>query len=89
MKYFEWDENKRQANLKKHGIDFLDAIEIFSDVDRIELETTRNGEKRYQTIGIIDDVTILLVYTYRNKKIRVISARIASKNEREMYYRWK
>jgi uncharacterized protein len=47
MKSFEWDENKRISNLEKHGIDFIDAIEIFSDLNRIELETVRNGEKRY------------------------------------------
>jgi uncharacterized DUF497 family protein len=68
MQNYEWDEIKRQANLKKHGIDFEDAVEIFNDINRIELQSTRNGEKRYQTIGIIHDVIILLVYTRRSEK---------------------
>lgn len=46
MKHFEWDEKKRQANLEKHGLDFVDAIKIFEAPDRIELESVRNSEKR-------------------------------------------
>lgn len=87
MKHFEWDENKREVNLKKHGIDFVDAIKIFADTDRIEFESTRNGEKRYQVIGSIDEIiVILLVYADRSGKKRIISARRASKKEREVYY---
>lgn len=85
MKHFEWDEKKRQTNLEKHGLDFVDAIKIFDDPDRIELESVRNSEKRYQTIGSAHDVTILLVYTCRSEKKRIISARKASKKERDVY----
>ncbi|MES2141851.1 MAG: BrnT family toxin [Pseudomonadota bacterium] len=46
MAVFEWDEKKRSLNLEKHGIDFVDAIEIFDDFNRIELETVRNSEVR-------------------------------------------
>ena len=87
MKPFEWDENKREANLKKHSIDFIDAIKVFADADRIELESSKNGESRYQVIGSMGDIiVILLVYTDRNEKKRIISARRASKKERELYY---
>ena len=86
MKYFEWDENKRKFNLEKHGIDFVDIIETFDDQDRIEFESIRSGEKRFQTIGIAHEVVLFLVYTLRGKKKRIISARRASKNEREAYY---
>lgn len=46
MKYFEWDENKREFNLEKHGIDFADAILIFDDPNRIEFEIDIKGELR-------------------------------------------
>ena len=87
MQYFEWDENKRDFNLQKHGLDFVDAVKIFNDPCRIELESERNNEIRYKTIGIIDfKLVILLVYANRGKKKRIISARRASKKERAVYY---
>jgi DNA-binding transcriptional regulator YiaG len=48
MATFEWDEQKRKLNLAKHEIDFVDAVNIFFDSNRIELETIRQGEIRYQ-----------------------------------------
>ena len=87
MQVFEWDETKRTLNLNKHGIDFVDAIEVFRDPNRIELETVRHGETRYQTIGIVNNIVLLVVYTIRNKVKRIISARRASKNERKAYHR--
>ena len=86
MQVFEWDETKRTLNLNKHGIDFVDAIEVFRDPNRIELETVRHGETRYQTIGIANNIVLLVVYTIRNKVKRIISARRASKNERKAYF---
>ena len=86
MKHFEWDKQKHAINLKKHHIDFIDAIKVFDDDNRIELENEKNGEVRYETIGIIEEVAIFVVYTYRNKKRRIISARRASKAERKTYY---
>lgn len=85
MKYFEWDENKRKYNLEKHGVDFMDAIEIFDDPNRIEFENTRKEETRFQTVGMVHDVVLFLVYTLRGKKKRIISVRRASKNERKAY----
>ncbi len=79
------DENKRALNLEKHGIDFIDAIDVFADLSRIEALSTRHYELRYQTIGSVHDVVILVVYTVRKDTIRLISARRASKNEREAY----
>jgi uncharacterized DUF497 family protein len=86
MQAFEWDETKKDLNLEKHGIDFLDAIEVFHDHNRIELETIRHGEVRYQTIACVNNVVLLIVYTIRNKVKRIISARRASKNERKAYF---
>ena len=86
MKLFEWDESKREINFGKHEIDFIDAVEIFNDPDRIELESIRSGEKRFQTIGMTHEIILFLVYNRRGKKKRIISARRASKNERKAYY---
>ena len=86
IRNFEWDENKRELNLKKHGIDFIDAIEIFNDPDRIEAESSFEKEKRRLTIGLVNDIVLLLVYTQRGKKRRIISVRKASKSERKFYY---
>ena len=86
MNKFEWDENKRTLNFEKHGIDFVDAIDVFMDLSRIEFESIRDGELRYQTIGSVNELVFLVVYTYRGSIVRLISARRASKNEREAYY---
>ncbi len=86
---FEWDENKNQKNIAKHGIDFNDAITVFDDDDRIEARDGRNdyGEERIQVIGEAKPGVLMAVYTWRknNASRRVISARIASKKERELY----
>lgn len=86
MNDFEWNENKRRFNLEKHSIDFIDAIEVFNDPNRIEAESYRAGETRYQTIGIVNTWVFLVVYTTRNSKRRIISARTASKIERKAYH---
>lgn len=83
---YDWDNEKRKINLQKHGIDFVGAIKVFDDPDRIEFSSHRKGEERLQTIGITHGVIISLVYTVRKDKKRIISARMASKNERETYY---
>ena len=83
---FEWDEAKRILNLDKHNIDFIDAIHIFTDEDRIEADSIKHGEVRYQTIGTVNNIVFFVVYTIRHHKIRIISARRASQDERETYY---
>lgn len=89
MEHFAWDERKRISNIVKHGIDFLDAVEVFDDLDRIEVEDKREnyGETRTQTIGEVNGVVVFMVYTHRQGKNRIISARKANKNERETYYK--
>lgn len=85
MKKFEWDENKRSLNLEKHGIDFIDAVLVFDDLNRVELESIRNDEHRFITIGQVEGVIILVVYTRRKEKKQLISARCASTEERKCY----
>lgn len=82
---FEWDDNKRIINLEKHGLDFIDAIDVFYDDERIETQIEKSGEQRYITIGMVNEVILLVVYTKRGRKKRIISARIASKKERLEY----
>jgi uncharacterized DUF497 family protein len=85
--YFEWDERKKECNILKHGIDFADAALIFLDYDRIETFDDRKnyGEDRYRTIGIAGGMVLNVVYTIRKANYRIISARKANKNEKEMY----
>ncbi len=84
---FEWDEEKNQLNLKKHGIDFETAMLVFNDLQRIEIYDIEHSinEDRYSTIGMVQDV-LFVVYTERNENIRLISARLATKIERSIYY---
>lgn len=85
---FEWDENKNKANIIKHQISFEAAKYVFSDKDKIIAPNrTADEEHRFQVLGEIDSVVVLLViFTPRNEKIRIISARRANKKERVAYY---
>lgn len=87
---FEWDDNKEQKNIAKHGIDFGTALLIFGDNNRLEFydEAHSEYEDRYITIGsILGVVTVLyVVYTERKDSIRIISARCATQREKEVYY---
>ncbi len=86
---YTWDENKRAINISKHGIDFIDAAEIFEDANRIETIDERQdyGEERLQTIGYAMPGLLFVVYTYRDGKTkrRLISARKASSKEKAIY----
>jgi uncharacterized DUF497 family protein len=83
----EWDNNKAASNLIKHKIDFEDAKNIFLDPNRLEREDKRDyDETRIQVIGIVNQVVLFVVYTKRNGKNRIISARRANKNEQRQYY---
>lgn len=84
---FEWDEKKRILNIEKHHIDFNDAREIFDDANRIETEIIHSsGEIRHITMGSINGIIFLAVYTLRGEITRLISVRRASKDERNTYY---
>ena len=85
---FEWDPDKAASNLKKHGVDFADAVGVFEDEMAITIEDQdAEGERRFITIGM--DFTLkILVVVYANRVvdvIRIISARKATKKERLNY----
>lgn len=84
---YEWDESKRQANLKKHGYDFADADVVFENPNKLTLPTFRRGEARLQDIAIVEvfGVILTLVYIERGYNIRIISLRKASRKERRLY----
>ena len=86
---FEWNEDKRQENLKKHGIDFKDAHDIFNHPMKEELDLREDyGEDRWIVLGLMYGQVVYAVYTERDdgQTIRFISIRKALKNEREKYY---
>jgi len=83
---FEYDPNKSEINKNKHGIDFDEAQELWLDPQRIEIEARTVGESRKLMIAQICDEIWSLIFTMREDKIRIISARKARKNEKEIYY---
>lgn len=88
---FEWDSKKSEKNFKKHSIRFSAAIDSFEDLSRIEeYDEARSTlyEDRYKSIGFSPQHQLLIttIFTYRNGATRIISARIATRKEREKYY---
>ena len=73
VRTFGWDENKRQTNVAKHGIDFLDAEGVFKDPAAFTYRSSRpTGEQRYVTIGAVKGVLIAVISTLRQGTIRII-----------------
>lgn len=87
-KYFvEWDDKKAELNWKKHKVYFEDAAYVFLDDDRIEDydELHSEYEDRWKVVGKVRDV-LVVIYTERGEKYRLISARFANKREEDEYY---
>lgn len=84
---FEWGENKRLINIRKHGIDFADVPSMF-ELDTVTVIDDRfeYGETRYQTLGLLKTRIIMVVHTESETVIRIISARKANKYEEETYF---
>jgi uncharacterized protein len=84
---YQWDPVKAQANAKKHGIEFADAIGVFDDPEAITIEDPDSeGEQRFLSIGLdILGRIIVVAYTYRVDDVRLISARKATKKEVRIY----
>lgn len=78
---FEWDEEKNKQNREKHGISFETAACVFTDPNVLIVSDPFEDEERWDAIGIVDSV-LFVVYTERTgDKIRIISARKATKGE--------
>jgi uncharacterized DUF497 family protein len=81
---FEWDEAKREDNINKHRIDFNDVHAVF-DGPFILRSSIRGGEQRMLAIGLLQDREVTVVFTIRNGRRRIISARRARRDERQAF----
>jgi uncharacterized DUF497 family protein len=85
--WFTWDDRKSKTNLKKHGIDFADAETVFAELvltfadDRFDY-----GEHRFVTVGMLNDIVVVVAHTEIDEEIRIISMRKATKNEQKIYF---
>lgn len=84
---FEWDENKNAINKQKHKISFETAAYVFEDPNYIEMYDFEHSieEDRFIAIGMVGDI-LFVVFTERKENIRIISARLATDEERRLYY---
>ena len=85
MMTFEFDEAKSQANLLKHGINFIDAQALWNDSSLLEIPAKTEDEPRFLMVGIIDGKYWSAVITYRGTNIRLISVR-RSRTEEVAFY---
>ena len=85
---FTWDDRKNRANRKKHGVSFETAAMVFDDPFHLSVQDREvDGEARWQTIGIIADQVLVVAHTVDEEAemIRILSARKATRPEREIY----
>ena len=82
-----WDEAKRRANLRKHGLDFVDAATIFSGITyTIEDRRFSYREQRFVTLGMLRDTVVVMAHTETGDTIRVNSMRKATRHEQTLYF---
>ena len=83
---FEWDRRKAISNLKRHGVNFADAVTVLEDERAITITDDFPHKERFITIGMDSfDQILVVVYTWRGTRIRIISARKATANEIRHY----
>jgi uncharacterized protein len=82
----EWDPAKAAANLRKHGVRFAEAVLALEDAHAVTVEDREHDERRFVTIGADSkDRIVVVVWTERGGRLRVISARKATRVERQQY----
>lgn len=84
---FEWDERKCELNFAKHGIQFEDAARVWNG-PVLHRVSYRAGEARILTIGWFEGRAIAVIWVFREKRRRIISARVARRRERDDYARY-
>ena len=83
---YEWDPAKAKLNIRKYGIAFAGAVSAFSDDSAITVEDNNPDEERFATLGMdVFGRVLVVVYTWREDNIRLISARKATEKERKQY----
>ena len=85
---FTWSEAKRAANLKVHGLDFVDASNVFEGATyTFEDDRFSYSEQRFVTLGLLAGIPVSIVHTENTHEIRIISFRKATKCEAQIYFR--
>jgi uncharacterized DUF497 family protein len=84
---YEWDEAKRESNLRKHGFDFDDADIVYENLNKVTFVSAGRGEPRWRDVALVESngIVLALVYTVRGYNVRIISFRKASRKERRIY----
>jgi uncharacterized DUF497 family protein len=85
---FEWDPGKAEANFRKHGVRFSEAEPVFVDDFAVTIldDASAPYEQRFVSIGMgVKQRVLVVVYCFRGRKIRIISARLANTHERAEY----
>ncbi len=82
---FDFDPEKSDANKQKHGIDFLEAQELWLDGNLIQVPARTLDEPRFMVIGKIQDKHWSAIFTYRSQNIRIISVRRSRREEIQIY----
>lgn len=83
---FEWDATKARSNFEKHGVTFEEAAEVFLDPFHVLGEASANNEEREFVLGYsLAERLLLVVHIDRDRRIRIISARVATRPERRLY----
>ncbi|MBW8320698.1 MAG: BrnT family toxin [Arenimonas sp.] len=82
----EWDEEKREKNLRERGVDFADAVrfDLASSVTRVD-DRNDYGEKRFVSLGSLDGRLHVLCWTRRGERLRIISLRKANDREQKAF----
>jgi len=85
---FEWDPGKAKSNLRKHGVDFADAVIALEDENALTIEDFDHDELRFKTLGMGPTLNILFVVhcELTGDRARIISARKADKGETKVYF---
>jgi uncharacterized DUF497 family protein len=84
---YEWDEAKREVNLRKHGLDFWAAHLVYESPNKLTSQLKTEREARFLDVALVEvkGAILALVYTIRNGNVRFISFRFASRKERRRY----
>jgi hypothetical protein len=82
-----WDEAKRRANLKKHGLDFVDATEALAGLTLTFADNRfAYGEQRFITLGMFRNMVVVMAYTETARELRIISMRKATRYEQNIFF---
>jgi uncharacterized protein len=85
---FEWDDAKRRANIRKHGIDFVGIEAVFAGTTvTVRDDRFHYDEERFVTLGLLGGRVVVVAHTESDEVIRIISVRKATRNEQISYFK--